>query len=388
MDLLELDSVGKDYPRLDAVGSRVRLVYRLLRGDAPGSVFRALDGVTLSMKRGESLGVVGENGAGKSTLLKIVAGVVKPTRGSVRVNGRIAALLELGSGFHPDYAGSANIELAGALLGLAPEEIAAKRDDIIEFADIGDHIDDPVKTYSSGMVVRLGFAIATALSPDVLITDEVFAVGDELFQKKCIAWMERYLEDGGTLLLCSHSMYHVQKLCAKALWLDHGKPRMYGDATTVAREYLAFHEAKLQAHTSHTQVIAGDYRITSLQLRPASDGAEVDPESGFTVSVAIRSPDTRPPVVVIGVVRADGTPIYGTTSEVDGVQPRREADDRYAFDVTFSALPLLPGHYRLRAHAMDPEGMRVFDLHEVPFVIAGSTRELGFCRLPHRWSGG
>ena len=387
MQLLELDGVGKDYPRLDAVGSRVRLVYRLLRGAPPGSVFRALDGVTLSMQRGESVGVVGENGAGKSTLLKIVAGVVKPTRGSVQVNGRIAALLELGSGFHPDYAGSANIDLAGALLGLAPEEIAAKRDDIIAFADIGDHIDDPVKTYSSGMVVRLGFAIATALSPDVLITDEVFAVGDESFQKKCIAWMERYLSDGGTLLLCSHSMYHVQKLCAKALWLDHGKPRMYGDATTVAREYLAFHEAKLQAHTSHTQMIAGDYRITSLQLLPASNGAEVDPETGFSVSVTIRSPDARPPVVVIGVVRVDGTPIYGTTSEVDGVQPRREADDRYSFDVAFSALPLLPGHYRLRAHAMDPEGMRVFDLHEVPFVIAGSTRELGFCRLPHRWSG-
>ena len=385
MQLLELDGVGKDYPRLDAVGSRVRLVYRLLRGVAPGSVFRALDGITLSMQRGESLGVVGENGAGKSTLLKIVAGVVKPTRGSVQVNGRIAALLELGSGFHPDYAGSANIDLAGALLGLAPEEIAAKREAIIAFADIGDHIDDPVKTYSSGMVVRLGFAIATALSPDVLITDEVFAVGDESFQKKCITWMERYLEDGGTLLLCSHSMYHVQKLCVNALWLDHGKPRMYGDATTVAREYLAFHEAKLQAHTSHTQVIAGDYRITSLQIVPLNHGAEVDPESGFRVSVTIRSPDARPPVVVIGIVRADGTPIYGTTSEVDGVQPRREADDRYGFDLTFEALPLLPGHYRLRAHAMDPEGMRVFDLHEVPFVIGGSTRELGFCRLPHRW---
>src|SRR5918999_5239894 len=147
MDLLDLHDIGKDYPRLEAVGSRVRLVYRLLRGRAPASVFRALDGVTLSMRRGESLGVVGENGAGKSTLLKIVAGVVKPTRGSVRVNGRIAALLELGSGFHPEYAGSANIDLAGALLGLAPHEIDAKRDEIIAFADIGDHIEDPVKTY-------------------------------------------------------------------------------------------------------------------------------------------------------------------------------------------------------------------------------------------------
>ena len=182
-------------------------------------------------------------------------------------------------------------------------------------------------------------------------------------------------------------MYHVQKLCAKALWLDHGKARLYGDATTVAREYLAFHEAKLAQHTAHTQVVAGEYLITSLALMPAGGREEVDPDEGFEVTVKIRSPDSRPPVVVIGVVRADGTPVYGTTSEVDGVQPTREADDRFAFAVSFTSLPLLPGHYRLRAHAMDPEGMRVFDLHEVPFVVAGSSRELGLCRLPHQWHG-
>ena len=139
--------------------------------------------------------------------------MIQPTRGNVAVNGRVGALLELGSGFHPEYTGLANIDLAAALLGLAPSEIAAKRDEIIAFADIGEHIHDPIKHYSSGMVVRLGFAVATALAPDILITDEVLAVGDESFQKKCIAWMERYLAGGGTLLLCSHSMYHVQKLC-------------------------------------------------------------------------------------------------------------------------------------------------------------------------------
>src|SRR4030095_290065 len=187
------------------------------------------------------LGVIGENGAGKSTLLKIVAGVAPPTRGSVQVNGRVGALLELGSGFHPDYTGLANIDLAAALLGLAPDEIDEKRDEIIAFADLSEHINDPIKHYSSGMVVRLGFAVATALRPHILITDEVLAVGDESFQKKCIAWMEEYLSDGGTLLLCSHSMYHIQKLCRHALWLKGGRVERYGNAADVTQAYLVYH---------------------------------------------------------------------------------------------------------------------------------------------------
>ena len=384
--LIELDGVGKDYPRLEPKGGRIRLVLDLLRGHPPASIFRALDTVSLSMQRGASLGVIGENGAGKSTLLKIIAGVAKPTRGKVSVNGRIAALLELGSGFHPEYTGYANIDLAAALLGLSPDEIADRKDAIVSFADIGEHINDPIKTYSSGMIVRLGFAIATALSPDVLITDEVFAVGDESFQKKCIAWMEQYLAQGGTLLLCSHSMYHVQKLCAKALWLDHGRARLYGDAETVAREYLAFHEAKNAQHLEYKKTAGGEYLINSLALTPAEGRVEVDPVAGFDVRIEVKSPDGRAPVVLVGVVRADGTPVYGTTSEADGASPSRIAGDLFAFGLSFRRMPLLPGHYRLRAHAMDPEGMRLFDHHEVPFVVAGTTRELGYVQLPHQWS--
>src|SRR5450631_1867251 len=242
--LLALSCVGKDYAKVNANAGRIKLVYDLLRGHAASSVFRALDDVSFELAPGESLGIIGENGAGKSTLLKIVAGVITPTRGKVEVRGRVGALLELGSGFHPEYTGLANIDLAAALLGLAPSEIAAKRDDIIAFADIGSHIHDPIKHYSSGMVVRLGFAVATALTPDVLITDEVLAVGDESFQKKCIAWMERYLAGGGTLLLCSHSMYHVQKLCRNALWLKGGRVERYGASADVTQSYLAYHEEK------------------------------------------------------------------------------------------------------------------------------------------------
>jgi lipopolysaccharide transport system ATP-binding protein len=382
-----LEGVGKDYPKLASNGGRFRLVYDLLRGRAAASSFTALDGVGFAMRRGESLAIIGENGAGKSTLLKIIAGVVKPTRGHVVVNGRIAALLELGSGFHPEYSGYANIDLAAALLGMAPSEIADRREAIVEFADIGAHIHDPIKTYSSGMIVRLGFAIATALAPDVLITDEVLAVGDESFQKKCVAWMEAYLARGGTLLLCSHSMYHVQKLCAHALWLEHGRTRLYGVADDVAREYLAWHETRAAKLKAQQQVVPGDYAVTALAVAPVGGGAEVDPARGFDVHVEVHSPDGRPPVVAVGVVRAEGTPVYGTTSELDDVQPLRGANGCYVFAVRFHALPLLPGHYRVRAHAMDPEGMRLFDHHEAPFVVAGTTRELGYCRLPHEWTG-
>ena len=384
--LLELKDVGKDYPKLATRGGRMRLVARLLRGRAAPASFRALDGVSLTMQRGESFAVIGENGAGKSTLLKIVAGVVRPSRGTVEVNGRVAALLELGSGFHPEYTGYANIDLAAALIGMTPAEIESRRDAIVEFADIGSHIHDPIKTYSSGMIVRLGFAIATAVAPDILITDEVLAVGDEAFQRKCIAWMERYLAGGGTLLLCSHSMYHVQKLCAHALWLEDGRARLHGSADTVAREYLAHQEAKVAQGRDARRESAGEYAVTSLELTPRGGGAEVDGRDGFDVAIEVRSPDAREPVLAVGVVRADGTPVYGTTSELDGARPVRVADDRYAFRIGFESLPLLPGHYRVRAHALDPDGMRVFDHQELPFIVAGTTRELGYVRLPHRWA--
>ena len=211
--LLTARDVGKDYAKVDARGGRMRLVCDLLRGrGAPPRVPRArrreLRAAARRIARRHRRERRGQVDAAQDRRRRDRAHA-RP----VAVSGRVGALLELGSGFHPEYTGLANIDLAAALLGLAPREIAAKRDEIIAFADIGEHIDDPIKHYSSGMVVRLGFAVATALAPDILITDEVLAVGDESFQKKCIAWMERYLADGGTLLLCSHSMYHVQKLC-------------------------------------------------------------------------------------------------------------------------------------------------------------------------------
>ncbi|HET7261390.1 MAG TPA: ABC transporter ATP-binding protein [Casimicrobiaceae bacterium] len=388
MALLALAQVGKDYARVKPRGGRVRLVWDLLRERSAKDVFRALDDVSFAIERGESLGVIGENGAGKSTLLKIIAGVIKPTRGIVEVNGRVGALLELGSGFHPEYTGLANIDLAAALLGLAPAEIAASRERIIEFAGLGDHIREPIKHYSSGMVVRLGFAVATALAPDILITDEVLAVGDESFQKKCIAWMERYLADGGTLLFCSHSMFHVQKLCRHALWLKDGRAERYGTAADVTRDYLAYHEekeAKAKGAISLERAkYSGWYAIQRLEL----DTTEVERGRDLTVAGDVFTPDGRAPVVVVGVVRADGTPVFGLTSDMDAIALRRASENLWHFTLTLLALPLQPGRYTVRAHAADPEGVRVFDQVECGFTVRGETRELGLVHLRHRWHDG
>jgi lipopolysaccharide transport system ATP-binding protein len=386
--LLHLSGIGKDYAKLQTNAGRIGLVADILLGRGVTRAFRALDDVSFDLAEGESLGIIGENGAGKSTLLKVVAGVITPTRGTIDVRGRVGALLELGSGFHPEYSGLANIDLAAALLGLTPAEIEAKRESIIAFADIGEHIHDPIKHYSSGMVVRLGFAVATALEPDILITDEVLAVGDESFQKKCVAWMENYLANGGTLLLCAHSMYHIQKLCRNALWLKDGRAVKHGAAAEVTQAYLAYHEEKSAGAKKPIAAprasAEGYYAIQSLAIDPPE---RIAAGGTLTVRGEVFSPDDRVPVVLVGLVRADGTPIYGVATDMDGVAPVRLGPQRFSFSLTFPQLPLLPGKYAARAHALDPEGVRLFDNVEQSFVVEGATRELGLVRLGHGWNG-
>ena len=388
--LIALDGVGKDYPTVSSGTRGLRTLVSLMTGRGVVEHLRALDGVSLEVKRGESLGLVGENGAGKSTLLKVISGVARPTRGTSTVNGRVGALLELGSGFHPEYTGRDNIALSAALAGHSREEVEGHLGDIIAFADIGDHIDQPVKHYSSGMVVRLGFAIATALSPDILITDEVLAVGDESFQRKCIQWMERYLGDGGTLLLCSHGMYHIQTLCQKAAWLHRGRLHAYGDSFSVTQDYLAYHDEKRRASSPFRERgnYAGEYfAVRSLALR-ADDGTAVEEiVMGETLEARIElySPDDSPPVALIGVVRADGTPVFGTHSNETGFIPTRLAPHRYAYGVRFPRCTLLPGKYLVRAHALDPEGLRLYDTVETSLTIRGATRDYGLVRLEHEW---
>ena len=389
--LVALEGVGKDYPKVSAGGDRLRTLWGLLAGRADIPRFRALHGVSATIRRGESLGLVGENGAGKSTLLKIIAGVVKPSAGTVRVAGRIGALLELGSGFHPEYTGRENIFLAAALMGLSRRETRDKVEAIIAFADIGPHIDEPIKHYSSGMAVRLGFAVATALTPDVLITDEVLAVGDESFQKKCIRWLESYLADGGTLLLCSHSMYHVQTLCTRAMWLHEGAVRLEGDSFDVTREYLTYHEEKSRTGAPAPRAAEGLQPLIRAMRTERADGTATEifaAGEDMVLQGLAWSPDGRAPVLLFGIVRADGTPVYGAHSNDCGYLPHRVDERHFAFAAHFSALPILPGKYTVRAHALDPEGLRLFDTVEREIVVTGRTRDYGLVRLAHEWKPG
>jgi lipopolysaccharide transport system ATP-binding protein len=386
--LVEARGLGKSYPLVFRSRDRLRALWRLLlrRGDADAvSVLRDVD---LRVERGQSLGLIGENGAGKSTLLKLLTGVLTPTAGNVAVRGRVGALLELGAGFHPEYSGRDNIALTAALYGLSAEEMRDKLPAIVEFADIGRYIDEPVKHYSSGMTVRLGFAIVAALKPDLLITDEVLAVGDEAFQKKCVRWMEEYLSGGGTLILVSHSMYHVQKLCRQAVWLKQGEVAASGDVYAVTQAYLAYQESK-SAPAERSQAAAGDleFRLLDVCVNGSADDVPVQIEmsGNLRVRVRVHSRDGRAPVIVVGIVRMDGTPVYGVSSEMDATTPQRVSDNVYAAEIDFAGLPLLPGSYAIKVHPLDPEGMRLFDTIERGLTVRGQSREFGMVRLAHAW---
>lgn len=387
--LISAQGLGKAYPKAHLSGDRLRALGRLLRGRKDPDAQYVVKSVDLNIRRGESIAIIGENGAGKSTLLKLVTGVLTPTTGSVEVFGKMGALLELGAGFHPDYSGRDNVGMAAALHGLSNAELDARMQQIIEFADIGSYIDEPVKHYSSGMVVRLGFAVIAALKPDLLITDEVLAVGDESFQKKCVRWMEQYLEGGGTLLLVSHSMYHAQKLCKHALWMNHGAVEQYGDVFDVTQAYLAFHERKQAVENAAPAIKSGnEFEVESLTINGIEGTAAVVISMGesLTLRARVRSRDDRHPIVLFGIVRIDGTPVYGVSTDMDGVSAQQVNRGEFVAEIEFNAISLLPGSYELRAHAMDTEGLRLLDTLERTLTVRGSSREFGLIRLDHRWT--
>lgn len=384
--LVEARGLGKSYPLVFRTGDRLRALWRLLVGRRDADSVAVLRDVSLRVERGQSLGLIGENGAGKSTLLKLLTGVLTPSTGSVKIDGRVGALLELGAGFHPDYSGRDNIALSAALYGLSAEETRAKLPEIVAFADIGRYIDEPVKHYSSGMTVRLGFAIVAALKPDLLITDEVLAVGDEAFQKKCVRWMEEYLSGGGTLILVSHSMYHVQKLCRQAIWLKAGHVAASGDVFAVTQAYLAYQESKA-APATPTSAQNLEFHMLDIAVNGNTADVPVQVESGDGVHVRarVRSREGRPPVMLVGIARMDGTPVYGVSTEMDDVLPVRESTNVFALEIEFDRLPLLPGTYVIKVHPLDPEGVRLFDTIERGLTVRGASREFGMVRLAHKW---
>ena len=389
--LVRIENVSKVYPRVHKPRERVQAFGSLLFGKEPAHGAKVLSNINLDVFRGQSLGIIGENGAGKSTLLKVLTGVIQPTKGSVMVHAKIAAMLELGAGFQPDFSGMDNVRMKAYLMGLSAQELDERLDEILAFADIGEYIHEPVKHYSSGMVVRLGFAVITACKPDLLITDEVLAVGDESFQKKCMRWLERFMKQGGTLLLVSHSMYVVQKLCQKALWIHDGSIEKYGEVLPVTQAYLAWHEERSVKEAAVRIRAAGDggfYRIEKFTFVPEQVNAppKFAMDETITIELQIHSPDDRPPVGVVGIVGTDGTPVYGVISDDEDITPVKLADHNYRFRLRFTNINLLPGSYTLTGHSMDPEGLRMFDKSQIVFTITGNTKEAGFIRLSHEWS--
>jgi lipopolysaccharide transport system ATP-binding protein len=291
---IQVDSLGKRY-RLGELGRRSffrdwknKLLRRQEPDDAPGN-FWALRDIDFEVKQGEVVAIIGHNGAGKSTLLKILSSITTPTRGAVRLRGRVASLLEVGTGFHQELTGRDNVFLNGAILGMTRREVAAKFDDIIAFSEIGDFIDTPVKRYSSGMRVRLAFAVAAHLEPEILIVDEVLAVGDASFQQRCVGKMGEVSRSGRTVLFVSHNAAAVENLCTRGIVLHHGRKDFDGTQTEALRHYMsrfASGGADLSARTDRTG--SGEARVTGVEFRDAQGRVVSAIASGEPVEIWMR----------------------------------------------------------------------------------------------------
>ncbi len=376
--LIQVEQVSKSFALAQTNRQRLSAIWHLLRQQADDDAVEVIRNISLTVKRGQSIALIGPNGAGKSTLLKLICGVLTPSNGAVSINATIGPMLELGAGFNPEFTGRENLRLAAALAGIGTNELRAKEPRIVQFADIGRYIDEPVKHYSSGMVVRLGFALLTETKPDVLITDEVLGVGDESFQRKCQHWLDGYIANGGTLLLVSHGMDVVRRLCSEAIWLHDGQIRLQGNPKDVTAAYLTWQDQQYEAQQQIDTPIDGTrHQLLRLRANDQDEQLHLARGSDLTLRLDLFSPDDRAPVVAVGLKDRFGTPIYGTTSEIDGVTGRRTAPHRFQFVLTFPQLPLRAGRYRINGHAMDPEGLRLFDTLTCELTIEGDSEEIG-----------
>ena len=366
--------------------------------------FYALRDVSLDVPVGKTFGLIGHNGSGKSTLLKLIAGIHRPTTGTVTANGRVSAMLELGAGFHPELSGRDNVYLNGAILGMSRKQVAAAMDSIIEFSGLEEFIDTPVKVYSSGMYVRLGFAIAVNLDPEILIIDEVIAVGDEEFQRRCFDHLHGLRRRGVTIVLVSHSLGLVQTLCDEVAWLDRGELREVGSAGHVTQAYLReVNEAELQGAQDPGDAIASDafaeasrqgsheIVITRVEFL-GPDGREgnrlIAGESArFRIHYSAREPIERP-VVGIGIYTENDTYVTGDHMRMHDLDVGTVKGDGYV-DVEFDALGLNPGSYLLTTAITDWSLAHQYDLWDHAFELRirpGSAPEYhGMVRLDANW---
>jgi len=359
------------------------------------TVFPALQDVTFEVERGETVGIVGQNGAGKSTLLRLLCGVTRPTSGVIESNGTIASILELGTGFHPEFSGRDNAALNAAILGLSPSEVKQKLPAILEFSELGTFLDRPVKTYSSGMYMRLAFSVAVNVDPDILVIDEALAVGDGHFQKKCVDKIREFQREGRTILFCSHAMYHVSSICRRALWLDHGSVMRYGPALDVVHDYESFllqRDRALPAsegepqHEQSTPVRIRDIVVCDRGGNPR-DLFERGEDIHFRMRV--HSDEPRQPVhVIVGVHRsADDLQCFAVGTHADGVEPLSGRTE-YEFTVELQRVPLNRGEYSIIAFVGDENAISVFDRRDIrpAFSITGDRYEVGLISVDHRWA--
>lgn len=375
----------------------------------------ALKDVNLEIPQGSCLGVIGDNGAGKSTLLKLLAGALSPSHGALHISGRVTAILELGAGFHPEFSGRENVRFGGQLMGYTVEELSALEPSIAEFSELGAALDRPLKTYSSGMVVRLAFALVTAKQPELLIVDEALAVGDQHFQKKCINRIEQFRTNGCTVLFCSHSMYHVRQLCDTALWLRKGQAVVQGPTESVLMRYethLRELEGGHQRSTPKTEaplVQGGDGQLPA--QAPASSTArlvsatvhDLDSHEALSGARPLVGPDLTITLEATG--QGDDVPSFGVMLEqvagvgvtsvathAEGAQPtryvNREGVPVWRVTLTFTSLPLHSGEYVLSYYLFDSKGLVVFEewLKHTTFSWLSPSLTPGLVRLPHFWS--
>ncbi|WP_256775399.1 MULTISPECIES: ABC transporter ATP-binding protein [unclassified Stenotrophomonas] len=359
-------------------------------GDRASRTFRALDGVNLVVPRGETVGIIGRNGAGKSTLLQILCGTVRPTSGSVNIHGRFAALLELGAGFNPDFSGRDNVYLSASLLGLSRKEVDDKLESIIAFADIGDFFDRPVKTYSSGMYVRLAFSVAIHTEPDVLIIDEALSVGDIRFQMKCLARIEQIRARGATILFVSHSLEQVKRFCQTALWLEGGKVKLHGEASFVADRFRDYELGREQASEAAAETCRAP-RPDSIPAHLETVALSTDmlaPFEPLSVDISYTVVDDAVQGLLLGVAikGMDGLHIFGPNTYLERVQiPTSRGSHRVTYHIP--SMTLLTGTYRVDVGLFTDKGLVCLDyLSEASvFTVAAPYFSEGVVYIPHEW---
>ncbi|MCC6781572.1 MAG: ABC transporter ATP-binding protein [Planctomycetes bacterium] len=370
------------------------------RGRSFARETHALQDIDVDIAPGQCVGLVGGNGAGKSTLLKILTGTTFPSRGRYSVRGNVAALLELGAGFHPNFSGRANIFMNAALMGRDERETKEKFKQILDFSELHKFIDQPIRTYSSGMVARLGFSVAVASDPDILIIDEILAVGDMHFRRKCVDKIMSFREQGKTMFFCSHSLYDVRQICDKVIWLKDGRIQLFDDAVTVTNEYATYENqiiAKQDANVHQIPIVDAAEAAPAMEEHARVISAHiVDPKTGqrrnkfqpgepAAVRVHIKNGRRHEKLALaIGFTRADGTLCFAPTTQMDGV-PIDFAEG--VVTLTLPEVKLLSGEFVVPVWLLDAHGVHRF--HESTaaenLIVQNRTKELGLFLTEREW---